>query len=175
MKTMRKHVWLLVAIIMVIVLSACSGGGKESINNDSANSSNTSVQPATADTAKQEEKLEPAEIIFYSMNNDPEESFDYRFGDSLRKKFPHHTIEYMRTGEGRRIADLVASGTPFDIYFHTIGNYEAHAFPYGIDYDMTQLIKQFDVDLSRFEPTVINAIQHNLNCQECTCSKRLHS
>lgn len=159
---MRKHVWLLVAMIMVIVVSACSGGGKESIN-DSANSSNPNVQPATADTAKPAEKPEPAEIIFYSMNNDPEESFDYRFGDSLREKFPHHTIEYMRTGDGRRIADLVASGTPFDIYFHTIGNYEAYAFPYGIDYDMTQLIKQFDVDLNRFEPTVINAIQDAYN------------
>ena len=154
----QKSLLLLVVAFLVCVSAACSGDGEVSTNVPTE--TNTNEQPATADPLEPEEaQSEPAEIIFYSANNDPVESFDYRFGDSLRKKFPHHTIEYIQSGDGRRIPDLITSGTPFDIYFHTIGNYEANAFPYGLDYDMTELIKQFDVDLDRFEPTVINAIQ----------------
>lgn len=156
----RSLLLLIIAAVMAVVLSACSSDANETSSSNNATPAKTSGQPAAANKAEDTKQPEPAEIIFYSMNNDPEESFDYRFGNSLREKFPHYTIEYMRTGEGRRIGDLIATGTPFDIYFHTIGNYEAYAFPHGIDYDMTQLIKQFDVDLNRFEPTVIQAIQN---------------
>lgn len=156
----RKYVLLLLSVMVstLLLLSACTND--DSVSTEQPNT-NTNEQPAAAEpTDTNDSESEPAEIIFYSTNNDPVESFDYRFGDSLRKKFPHHTIEYIQSGDGKRLPDLVTAGIPFDIYFNSIGNFETNAFPYGIDYDMTELIKQYDVDLGRFEPTVISAIEN---------------
>ncbi|MEF3301887.1 ABC transporter substrate-binding protein [Paenibacillus sp. GYB003] len=103
---------------------------------------------------------EPAEIVFYSNNGDPVESFDYRFGNALRKKFPNWTIKYIqRTGTGTQLQDLIANGTKFDIFFQSIGNFEANAFPAGIQYDMSELIKSHKIDLSRLDPTVVDAVK----------------
>ncbi|GAA3405379.1 ABC transporter substrate-binding protein [Paenibacillus hodogayensis] len=127
------------------LLGACSSGG------------------TGGDPAKSPEKditKEPAEVVFYSSNGDPVESFDYRFGDALRKHFPNWTIKYIqRTGTGTQLADLIANGTKFDIFFQSIGNFEAAAFPAGIQYDMTELIKAQKVDLSKLDPTVLEAVK----------------
>ena len=164
MNVLKRIKWLMFVVVsMFLVLVACTSGGNEDME-VSTQSPDTNEQPSndaeeTTDEAESVPTPEPAEIVFYSTNNDPVESFDYRFGDSLRKKFPHHTIEYMQAGDGKRLPELVTAGIPFDIYFNSIGNFETNAFPYGIDYDMTDLIKQFDVDLDRFEPTVIDHVK----------------
>lgn len=103
---------------------------------------------------------DPAEIVFYSNNGDPAESFDYRFGNALRKKFPNWTIRYIqRTGAGTQLQDLIANGTKFDIFFQSFGNFEANAFPAGIEYDMTDLIQSQKIDLGRLDPTVVDAVR----------------
>jgi len=102
---------------------------------------------------------EPAEIVFYSTNNELVESFDYRMGNALRKKFPNYTIKYIQSGKGTQLADLIATNTRFDIYFHSIGNFEANAFPADIQYDMTDLIKKHGIDLSRLDPTIVDAVK----------------
>lgn len=162
---MRKIVLICILLVStMLVLIACTGGNEEvEVSNNSANTgeeTSNSTTPAQEPESEAAPEIEPAEIVFYSANNDPVESFDYRFGNSLREKFPHHTIEYIQSGDGKRLPELVTAGIPFDIYFHTIGNYEKNAFTYGIDYDMTDLIKQFNVDLDRFEPTVIDHVQN---------------
>ncbi|WP_176706137.1 ABC transporter substrate-binding protein [Paenibacillus hemerocallicola] len=103
---------------------------------------------------------EAAEVVFYSNNGDSAESFDYRFGVALRKKFPNWTITYIqREGAGTDLPDLLSAGTRFDIFFQSIGNFEAQAFPAGIQYDMTELIKRQGMDLSRLDATVVDAVK----------------
>src|SRR5690606_37077200 len=75
-------------------------------------------------------------------------------------RFPNYTIKYIqRSQPGTQLADLVTSGERFDIFFQSIGNFEAHAFPFAIETDMTDLIRKHNVDLNRLEKSVVDAVQ----------------
>ncbi|MBD2861398.1 ABC transporter substrate-binding protein [Paenibacillus oceani] len=144
----KSFTTLTAAALSMVLLASCGNSGTEG-----ADSGGKEV-PAV-DITK-----EPAEIVFYSNNGDPVESFDYRFGNSIRKKFPNWTIKYIqRAGAGTQLEDLIANGTRFDIFFQSIGNFEANAFPAGIQYDMTELIKSQKIDLNRLDPTVVDAVK----------------
>lgn len=110
--------------------------------------------PAPIDYTK-----EAAEIVFYSNNGELTESFDARMGNAIRKKFPAMTIKFIQAGAGTSLADLITSGTRFDIFYQSIGNFEAQAFPFDIQYDMTELIRKHGIDLSRLDPTVVEAVK----------------
>ncbi|GAA3413674.1 ABC transporter substrate-binding protein [Paenibacillus hodogayensis] len=149
---MKKSLHMIVMLTMTAaLLGACSGGAG---TNDGKESEGQGAEKPVKDITK-----EPAEIIFYSNNGDPTESFDYRFGDSIRKKFPNYTIKYIMKGQGTNLPELLASGTRFDIFFQTIGNFESSAFDNGIEYDMSGLIASSKLDLNRFEPSIIEAIK----------------
>ena len=129
---------VLALFLLVGALSACgqaSGGGKQT----------------AADNT-------PAELVFYSTSADSEDSFNQRFGDPLRKKFPNFTIKYIQKATGTTLPELMAAGTQFDIYFDSIGNY-MDGLNYNFQFDMTDLIREHKVDLNRFEPSVIDAIK----------------
>ncbi|TNJ63966.1 extracellular solute-binding protein [Paenibacillus hemerocallicola] len=141
-----------VAIMLatVVLASACSGenGGKR------GGSDSDSARPE----AQTPVKREPAEVVFYSNNNDPTESFDYRFGNTLRQKFPEYTIKYIQS-QGITLEQMIATNTTFDIFFQSIGNYENFMMPAALEYDMTDLIREHKVDLNKFEPTIIEAVK----------------
>ncbi|RKN84297.1 ABC transporter substrate-binding protein [Paenibacillus ginsengarvi] len=104
---------------------------------------------------------EPVEIVFYSSNGDPTESFDYRFGNSIRKKFPNYTIKYIQSAKGSTMPELLTAGTKFDIFFISTGNYESMMFENGLEIDMDELVKKHKVDLSKLEPTVVEGIRQS--------------
>jgi multiple sugar transport system substrate-binding protein len=118
----------------------------------------------TAPQAKQEtqEKVQvdntPAELVFYSTSADSEESFNQRFGDAIRKKFPNYSIKYIQKGSGTTLPEMMTAGTPFDIYFDSIGNF-VDGLNTNLQMDMTDLIKKHKIDLNRFEPSLIEAIR----------------
>ncbi|TMV51367.1 carbohydrate ABC transporter substrate-binding protein [Paenibacillus mesophilus] len=148
----KKRMMLLLACMVTAgSLAACSNGGGDGKAGEPSGDKGTTAKDITKD---------PAEVVFYSNNGDPVESFDYRFGNSLRKKFPNWTIKYIqRAGTGTNLDELLANGTKFDIFFQSIGNFEAQAFPAGIQYDMTELIKSQKVDLSRLDQSVVDAVK----------------
>lgn len=148
-KFAASNAMLLAAVVMA---TACSGGTKEvRPEGDAAGAGQSSQQTPV--------KREPAEVIFYSNNNDPEESFNYRFGDTLRSKFPEYTITYITSSNGRSIEQMIATNTAFDIFFQSIGNYENFMMASALEYDMTSLIQESQIDLNKFEPTVIEAVK----------------
>jgi len=127
------------------LLSGCSGG-----------------EPAksTESEGGAKKEKEPVELVFFSNNGDSEESFNIRFGDAIRQKFPAYTIKYIqRVAGSTEIQHLIASNTRFDLYFDSIGNFESRMFDNGLQTDMTELIQTHGIDLSRFEPTIIDAMR----------------
>jgi multiple sugar transport system substrate-binding protein len=133
-------------------MGACSNknGGEGGAGSDAAGKpSGTNAQKAS----------EPTEVVFNSNNFDSVESFDNRFGDALRKKFPNYTIKYIQSQKGYSLSEMMSSGTRFDIFFQSIGNFEGNAFPNGIQYDMTELIGKHNIDLNRFEPSIIDSVR----------------
>jgi multiple sugar transport system substrate-binding protein len=101
----------------------------------------------------------PVDIVIYSTSSDPVESFNYRYGDPLRKKFPNYNIKYIQSQKGTTLPEMLASRTSFDIFYHTIGNFESWMLPNGLEYDMSELVKKHGIDLNRVEPTIIDAVK----------------
>ncbi|MDF2715133.1 MAG: hypothetical protein K0R28_2058, partial [Paenibacillus sp.] len=89
----KKRMMLLLSCMVVAgSLAACSNGGGDG---------GKAADPGDKSTTTKDITKDPAEVVFYSNNGDPVESFDYRFGNALRKKFPNWTIKYIqRTGAG---------------------------------------------------------------------------
>jgi multiple sugar transport system substrate-binding protein len=159
MKSKQSWSALLTFTLIGALLASCSGEGTSGGSKGAQPQSEGKKADGNVSEKKPDVASEPAEIVFYSNNGDPVESFDYKFGNSLRKKFPNYTIKYIMKGQGTNLPDLLAAGTRFDIFFQTIGNFENFAFGSDIQYDMTELIATRGVNLSRFEPTIIDAVK----------------
>lgn len=146
---------VLAVALFAAVLAGC--GGKAGVGQVEEQPVGSTVKPS--ESAKPTEPAEPVEIVFYSSNGDPEESFNYRFGDAIRKKFPNYTITYIQSSKGTTMPELITAGTKFDIFFLSTGNYEALMFDNGLEIDMDELVQKHNVDLSKIEPTVIDGIR----------------
>lgn len=154
---------LLFLLMLTPLLGACNGkphtvaegNGSQSEQADADNGYRTTPDAP----GSKNEKGDPVEIVFYTNNGDSEASFDYRYGDLIRQKFPDYSIKYITRTQGTNLDELLANKTRFDIFFQSIGNFEEWAFPYGIEYDMSELINKHQVDLKRFEPTIIEAMR----------------
>ncbi|UQZ82577.1 Bacterial extracellular solute-binding protein [Paenibacillus konkukensis] len=131
-----------------LIGSACSGGS------GSGSGDSEEVKDASAKESK-----DPVELVFYSMSRDSEASFNERYGDAIRKKFPNYTIKYIQRAQGSDLPDLINAGTRIDIHWDSIGSFPSSNMVYELSYDMSDLIKKHKVDLSRFEPSLIDAMK----------------
>ncbi|RKN78296.1 ABC transporter substrate-binding protein [Paenibacillus ginsengarvi] len=134
--------------VTLAIIAACGGGTGAG-----------QTQQEKSEAGQAQTKKDPVEIVFYSTSADPQESFEYRFGELLRAKFPNYTIKYIQSGQGATLNDLLTNGTKFDIFYATIGNYEQAIIQNDLQVDMTDLIKKHGIDLNRIEPTVVQALQ----------------
>ncbi|TNJ67235.1 extracellular solute-binding protein [Paenibacillus hemerocallicola] len=101
---------------------------------------------------------EPVELVFFSTSRDSEESFDQRFGEAIRKKFPNYTIRYI-ADNGNTLDDLMLTGQSFDIHWDSIGVLAKPLLNYNFQYDMTGLIQKHQIDLSRIEEMPLDAMR----------------
>jgi multiple sugar transport system substrate-binding protein len=140
---------LLITLLAGSMVTACSSGGN-------SGKADPSPDPGSGQTPKQQE---PVELIFYSNSGEAEESFNGKFGDALRAKFPQYTIKYTRAEKGAMIPDLIASGQRVDIIYNVFDYVLEPLLNYNIQYDMTELAKKHGVDLTKFEPSVLDGIR----------------
>jgi multiple sugar transport system substrate-binding protein len=139
-------------VLIAGLLASCSGGtGGNGGAAGQADGQKTAAGAKPADS-------EPVELVFYS-NGDNENTFNLRFGDDLRKKFPNTTFKFIEKKPGAGLSELLAEGTTIDVYYESIGGFISGLIGNNMQYDMTDLIKKHGVDLSRFEPTAIDAIK----------------
>jgi len=127
-------------------LPACSGGsGGASGPSDGGNAEKPSD--------------EPVELVFYSIARDSEESFNERMGNDIRQKFPNVTIKYIqRTAGETDLEQILLTDQKIDMIWGSQATWGS-VLKYGLEYDMTELIKKHDVDLSRIEPGLVEAIK----------------
>ncbi|MDF2713361.1 MAG: extracellular solute-binding protein family 1 [Paenibacillus sp.] len=146
MKSTFKMKALLVAASAALLVSAC--GGKA--GND---------EPAKAAEPAKETTYPPANLVIYSTSGWTEEAFNERFGNSIRKKFPQHTFTYIQSKAGANYPDLVSTGQQIDIVWESIARFPSGPMMYNMQFDMTDLIKLHKVDMSKFEPTMIDLMK----------------
>ncbi|GAA4842489.1 extracellular solute-binding protein [Paenibacillus vulneris] len=143
----KKMAGTLAALTAVSMMATACGGGSDSAN-----------APEGKDSAVKENK-DPVELVFYSMSRDSEASFNDRYGDAIRKKFPNYTIKYIQRATGSDLQDLINAGQRIDIQWDSIGSFPGSNMVYEMSYDMTELMKKHQVDVSRFEPSLIDAMK----------------
>ncbi|MDB5084157.1 MAG: hypothetical protein JWN30_1043 [Bacilli bacterium] len=102
---------------------------------------------------------QPVTLTFWSGSAATPDDFNKQFGDPIHKKFPNVTVKYIQKGTGTTINDLTASGTSIDIYYESIGGFSTDVQTAGFGLDMTDLAKKHNVDLTAFEPTIMDAMK----------------
>lgn len=138
--------WLLVGL-MPALLAACGSNG----------SGGTGSEQTNADL--NEKNDEPANLVFYSTAVWSQEAFNERFGDAIRKKFPNYTIEAIFNGKGTTIEDVISSGVTIDIVWGDVNSTIPQLLNYGLQHDMSELIKLNNVPVQNLEPTAVQAVR----------------
>ncbi|MDF2719240.1 MAG: extracellular solute-binding protein family 1 [Paenibacillus sp.] len=137
---------LIAGILIASIVSACtnnSGSGKE----------------GQAKGNDKETAYPPAKLVIYSTSGWTEEAFNERFGDAIRKKFPQHTFTYIQSKAGSTYPDLISAQQPIDIVWESIALFPRGPMMYDTQFDMTDLIKLHQVDISKIEPTMIDLMK----------------
>ncbi|MFE5323257.1 ABC transporter substrate-binding protein [Paenibacillus sp. NPDC056579] len=143
----QKKNWT-IRLTMLTTLSLVAGG---------CSSSGTPTQGKVEEAKK---ITEPVELVFYSVSKDSEENFNERFGNAIRKKFPSYTIKYIqRVPNSTDLQQLLTSGAQIDIQWDSIASFTSSVLDSGTAFDMMDLIKQHNVDLNRFESSMIDSLK----------------
>jgi multiple sugar transport system substrate-binding protein len=140
---------LLIGALTAQLLAACGGGAKDD------------ATPAVGNNPA-EEKRNPVELVVYFpyIADWSEEQFMEAFGDPLKKKYPHITLKYIGGGPpGTKIPEVLAAGINIDIVYASIGATPPHLLDVALEYDISGLIKQFNFDLSKLEPAMVDMIR----------------
>jgi multiple sugar transport system substrate-binding protein len=142
--------------MMFLLLSACSGG---------ATKAGESVPPGGASAGSKlaestpKANAEPFDLIFYSNSGGTVEEFDALYGAALKKKFANYNVKYLMKQQGGTLRELIATGQPIDIIYDSIDSFSGSVIDNGLSLDMSGLIKEAGVNLSRLEPTMVDAMR----------------
>ncbi|MFE5320534.1 ABC transporter substrate-binding protein [Paenibacillus sp. NPDC056579] len=151
---------LLSSVLLITSISGCSTAGTKEDTTGKGDTQNTPA-PTPASINK------PVELTVYSAPGDSEESWNERFGDPIRKKYPNISFKFInpRNNDAQKLQNLLVAGTTIDIYYESIGGFFVNVPQYNLQQDLSPLIKKYNVDLNAFEPTLIDAMKTNSSGQ----------
>lgn len=121
----------------------------------------TAKEPAASGKTEQVESSEP---ITLTMMQDgaalSDEEFQALFAEPVKKAYPNITLELVRSGtKGNSPAELVAAGTFPDLVFASSRSYFTFT-KLKVPTDLTETVKKNNLDLTKFEPSAIEAIRN---------------
>lgn len=139
----RITILLLLLVMPTLALTACgNSNGKEASKEPSVNLN------------------EPVTLMFISQFADDLDKFNRMYGDKIRAKFPNVTINFVPRAAGTGIVDLVTAGNYPDIMYGNTSDIDNFLITTGLAYDMTDLVKKSNYDLTRFEPILLDNIRN---------------
>ncbi|WP_079912705.1 ABC transporter substrate-binding protein [Paenibacillus sp. 32352] len=150
-RTTLSILWLAMLSLMV---SACGGGGTTGSATGNGGTDGGNKEAKTPSLAP-----EKADLTITSSGALSEESFEANYGKYLKAKFPNYTFKYIKKGTGSLITDLITAGTPIDIIYESSGNIFDGLINPGLAMDITDKIKQHNIDLSRFDQGPIDVMR----------------
>lgn len=156
---------IVIFIMMLLLVIGCSkdgGSSSPSEGNNKGGAAGTNTQPpVTQGEDKTPEPPKEVELVLYTDAGDNEESVYTNMIEPLVQKYPHIKMSIISgsASKGTSIAEMLASNTKFDIYYHGRGPFEQKLIEFNLMYDMTELIKKHNVDISYLEPTALASIK----------------
>ncbi|MDF2651820.1 MAG: extracellular solute-binding protein family 1 [Paenibacillus sp.] len=143
----KSTVWLTSIMALALAGTGCGKSEGTSPAPDSSSAPNASAAELNV--------TEPVTLKLYShfaAINTPED-VDALFG-AVKKKHPNITIELVKG----QMADLIAAGEIPDL-IATTHLYMKDMLPLGVAGDMNEFVKQYKVDLGKFQPDAIQALK----------------
>jgi len=163
-------------VMIALLLSACGSGSEGEPSNvsgnqqqtqggSSSNTNNSSDQASNDEGAKSDEYDIPegTKIVIVNGGGNSMEKVMAQYGEALQAKFPHVNFEFLNTTSELTLDKVVLSGSDMDIFIRSIGSIFYEMPQNGLTYDMTELIKKHNVDLSRIDPVLMNSMTDNAN------------
>ncbi|RKN75822.1 ABC transporter substrate-binding protein [Paenibacillus ginsengarvi] len=148
----RTTVTCTLLAVSMIGLTACGGSKPEA---SPQGGPNDAAKPNSAEIANRH-----VELNVFSNSGDTDEGFNDKFGDAIRKKFPNYTIHYIKRPQNGNVEELLSAGTKIDLIWDTIGYFPDTVMRYNLQYDLTDAVKTHQIDLNRFEPTLVEGIKN---------------
>lgn len=147
---------LIVFTMVIVLLAACSNNGGNSKPSNSPSTPPTTEQ-TEAPATEAPENTDPLKLTFYTDEAGiTQENFDAWIGNSLKAKYPNSEFKYIPMSPETTLETLIASGEKFDVFFSSKSNVLEQ---YGLEYDMGPMIEEENIDLNRFESSLITGIK----------------
>lgn len=143
-------------LVLMLVVSACSGGSTNTVSDPAKGTDEPSSTPAA--TTKPEESSDPVTLKLYIGTGISDEELSSIIVDPVKAKYPNITIEPVRPDEGKKIEELIAANDVPDIIFTWNGDLGKFA---NLDLfeDITPLAEQQGIDLNAFQPSTLDTIR----------------
>lgn len=111
-------------------------------------------QPKTPDV----DLSAPAELSIYTSITSQQNAFEAAI-EKMKTKFPQYTIKLLLPTKEITLDSLIASGVVPDIVWDSASGMKTSLIDKGLQYDMSELIKKYKVDLERFDPSTIQMMR----------------
>lgn len=138
------------AVAVAALMSGCGGGKSDGGKPQAAPSEQ--APPAI-------DYNETAELTIYASSSSfTEDVFKSRVEKYVRSKFPNYKLNYIKPGS-MKVPDMIATQNVPDIFLFALPEMQTNLLPNGLQYDLTELIGKHKVDLSRFEPGLLQTFR----------------
>ncbi|MEF3310497.1 extracellular solute-binding protein [Paenibacillus sp. GYB004] len=159
MNRTRTRTSLIAAGCMALLLAGCGNDG--TATNTDANKEGAGGAPSAKEEAARIAS-EPTELVFYNTSNGwTQERFMEEYGNPIAKKFPNYTLKFVTQENSQTLPNLLTTGQQIDILMASIGLTPAFLLNYGLQSDISDLIKKYGYDLTRLETSLVD-IQRDL-------------
>src|SRR5690554_480522 len=158
---MKKFVWLVYLLAVALVIAGCSNSnnGEENTNNEMTETEETPVsepEEVTPDPT-------PSEPVTLTMlpHTNLASNFEELITIPMQEHYPHITVELLEGPYNPNgLQNLIAAGAVPDLVSTWNGQLPAME-DMGVLQDLTPLVRQLDMDLTRFAPVNIESSSWN--------------
>ncbi|MCC2683748.1 MAG: transporter substrate-binding protein [Paenibacillaceae bacterium] len=164
-RNIRNQASILCILALTLTMMASCGNPSASPGSDQAATADQGAKSAATSAQKQaeapKEQAKPHDPVTVTMamrasSMFNEEEFKRYLADPVSKKYPYITLNYIDIGQkGNSYPELIAAKNIPDIY---TSHFPLTDFPaLGVDYNMEELVKKHNFDLSRIQPEFIES------------------
>ncbi|MDF2723195.1 MAG: extracellular solute-binding protein family 1 [Paenibacillus sp.] len=142
----KRHIAALsLCMLMSSWLAACNGEDKK------ADSTAPAAEPKSYAN-------EPAELVIFGQVGNTQDVWNERFGNALTQKFPKYKFTYIQATAQNTLQNAITAGQTIDLIHDSLGGMRTNIIGNGLQTDLTPLMKTHQIDTSRFEPAVFQAL-----------------
>jgi multiple sugar transport system substrate-binding protein len=145
------------ALGLIFGIAGCGGSADNSSqSNASVGAKNPSEQ--TGQAAQVSQSTEPVTLSLFLESAMSDEDLQRSLYEPLKKKYPYITVNAIKKDKSTTINTLIAAGETPDLYNVWVGG-AGDLVQAKVTDDITPLAKKDNIDLSRFQPVIMDTVK----------------